>query len=181
MIYNEENKITTNTWTRKCLVNALMELLETKSLSAITITELTYRAGVSRMTYYRNYSSKDEIFSSYLSDILDSYSEDVQEWSDKGNYYDYKNMLHCYSYFHTHRTFIRCLLKCGMGDLLLKAVTDYIVNTYYNPKRGKAFYYTLQAFAGSLYNIYIAWISNDTKESAEEMASIICNIFTPQL
>ena len=41
------------------MVQALIQLLKTKSLSNITITELTERAGVSRMTYYRNYHSLD--------------------------------------------------------------------------------------------------------------------------
>lgn len=44
-----------NFFSRDCMVQALIQLLKTKSLSNITITELTERAGVSRMTYYRNY------------------------------------------------------------------------------------------------------------------------------
>ena len=55
------------------MVQALMQLLQTKSLSNITISELTERAGVSRMTYYRNYNSMDEIFISYLKDLVESY------------------------------------------------------------------------------------------------------------
>lgn len=167
-----------NILARECLVQALMELLESRSLSSISISELTQKAGVSRMTYYRNYHSLDEIFTTYLNDILAAYREDISGWADKGNYNDYKNMLHCYSYFYAHRDFIRCLLKCGMGDILLHALTEYIVETYYAPAKGIEVYYTLQAFAGSLYNIYISWILNDTKESAEEMAAIICGIYS---
>ena len=59
------------------MVQALMQLLQTKSLSNITISELTERAGVSRMTYYRNYNSMDEIFISYLKDLVDAYRQDV--------------------------------------------------------------------------------------------------------
>ena len=81
------------------MVQALMQLLQTKSLSNITISELTERAGVSRMTYYRNYNSMDEIFISYLKDLVDAYRQDVAAWPDKGNYNDYRNMLHCYEYF----------------------------------------------------------------------------------
>lgn len=166
-----------NILARECLIHALMSLLETRPLSSISITELTRKAGVSRMTYYRNYRSLDEIFTTYLDDIFTSYRNDVCGWPDKGNYNDYKNMLHCYSYFHAHRDFIRCLLKCGMGDILLQALTGYITDTYFTPEKGIRVYYTLQAFAGSLYNIYVAWIQNDTKESAEEMAAIICGIY----
>ena len=34
------------------------------------------------MTYYRNYHSLDEIFSSYLKDLVESYRQDVATWPD---------------------------------------------------------------------------------------------------
>jgi AcrR family transcriptional regulator len=41
--------------------NALLQLLETENFQEITIQEITDRARVSRRTFYRNYSSKEEI------------------------------------------------------------------------------------------------------------------------
>ena len=151
-----------NFFSRDCMVQALIQLLKTKSLSNITITELTERAGISRMTYYRNYHSLDEIFSSYLKDLVESYRQDVATWPDKGNYNDSRNMLHCYEYF----------------NLLLQALDSYILDTYYTEDKGQDFYYTLRAFSGSLYNIYVTWILEDSKESAEEIVSIICKIYS---
>lgn len=145
-------------FSRDCMVQALMQLLQTKSLSNITISELTERAGVSRMTYYRNYNSMDEIFISYLKDLLDAYRQDVAAWPDKGNYNDYRNMLHCYEYFDHYREFIACLVNTGLGHLLLQALDSYILDTYYREDKGRDFYYTLRAFSGSLYNIYVTWI-----------------------
>lgn len=167
----------TNQYVKNRLAQALIDLLQEKSMSNITVTELAAVAGVSRMSYYRNYKSMDDILQSYLEDIVISYRQDVLSWPDRGNYSDYRNMLHCYEYFHKHADFIRCLLKCGMGDSLLQALTDYILDTYYEKEKGIAHYYTLLAFAGSLYNIYVAWIQNDTKESAHEMASLICALY----
>lgn len=169
-----------NLLARECMVSALMQLLETKPLSAVTVTEITKRAGVSRMTYYRNYQSKDEIFSSYLEDVFSAYRADVEGWPDRGGYQDSRNLLHCFRYFRAHSSFIRCLLQCGMGDLLLNALTRYVTDTYFAGKdreRDAGLYYRLQAFAGSLYNVYIAWIRSDTRESAEEMAAVIGRIY----
>lgn len=160
------------------MVQALIQLLQTKSLSNITISELTARAGVSRMTYYRNYNSMDEIFISYLKDLIDAYRQDVADWPDKGNYNDYRNMLHCYEYFDHYREFIACLVKTGLGHLLLQALDSYILDTYYTEDKGRDFYYTLRAFSGSLYNIYVTWIMENSMESAEEIVSIICKIYS---
>ena len=151
-------------FSRDCMVQALMQLLQTKSLSNITISELTERAGVSRMTY--------------LKDLVDAYRQDVAAWPDKGNYNDYRNMLHCYEYFDHYREFIACLVNTGLGHLLLQALDSYILDTYYTEDKGRDFYYTLRAFSGSLYNIYVTWIMENSMESAEEIVSIICQIYS---
>ncbi len=52
---------TTNRLVRKCIFTSLMQLMEKKDFQQITVTEITGRAGVSRMAYYRNYTSKEDI------------------------------------------------------------------------------------------------------------------------
>lgn len=49
-----------NIFIRECMAEALIKLIKTKSLSEITITELTKTAGVLRMSHYRNFNSKEE-------------------------------------------------------------------------------------------------------------------------
>ena len=108
-VRNQSNQIA-----RECMVSALMQLLETKPLSTISVTEITKKAGVSRMTYYRNYHSKEEIFSSYLEDIIASYRADASARNMEGSYNDQRHMQHCFQYFYTHKDFIRCLIKSAM-------------------------------------------------------------------
>ena len=174
---NTEKKNRSNLLARECMVSALMQLLESKPLSAISVTEITKKAGVSRMAYYRNYTSKEEIFKTYLDDIFAAYKKDNTFLSKEGFCNDKTHMLHCFRYFYAHRDFIRCLLKSGMGDLLLQALSIYMTETYYTKSDDITLYYTLCAFAGALYNTYIAWIDRDTEETAETMADIMCRIF----
>lgn len=54
----ENAKNAANQIAKECLVTALIQLLKEKNLSEITISELASKAGVSRMTYYRNYTTK---------------------------------------------------------------------------------------------------------------------------
>lgn len=168
-----KNKNQANILAKECIVEALIELLEEKPFSAITISELTAKAGVSRMTYYRNYNKKEDIFEQYLSDAIDYYGEDVQELMLKGNYYDRENLIHCFVYLKKHRRFLNCLLNNGFGDLLRITICDYVLQTWYRAEDGKDHYYKLQAFAGALYNLYIAWSMEDMKESPEELAELI--------
>lgn len=47
--------------TRACITKALVKLTQEKALSSISVTELCQAAGVSRMAFYRNYRSKEEV------------------------------------------------------------------------------------------------------------------------
>ena len=53
-----KSKNRANQLAKEYMVIALMQLLEEKPLSSISVSELTRKAGVSRMTYYRNYNRR---------------------------------------------------------------------------------------------------------------------------
>lgn len=48
--------------TQERLQNALLELLETKELKAITVKEICERAGISRNTFYQHYGYKEDLY-----------------------------------------------------------------------------------------------------------------------
>ena len=60
---------TENQIVQESIFTALIQLMQ-KEFHNITITEITEKAGVSRMSYYRNYSSKEDILIKYLDRIL---------------------------------------------------------------------------------------------------------------
>ena len=173
----KKSKNRANQLAKEYMVTALMQLLKEKPLSSISVSELTRRAGVSRMTYYRNYSRKEDIFVSYLGDIIADYNEDFRDLPQKGMYYDYKNLLHCFCYFKAHKDFISSVFQCGMGHVLLQGLSEYILKTWHHRKEDKEEYYTLQAFAGSLYHVYISWLINEVDQTPEEMATILNRIY----
>ena len=69
--------------------------------------------------------------------------------------------------------FIACLLKVGMGNLLLDALSSYMISAYYTNKESSELYYALMAYAGALFNVYIAWLKNGGREPVEELADVI--------
>lgn len=163
-----------NLLARECLATALIQLARQKPFSTITISELTARAGVSRMTYYRNYSSKEEVFQSYLEDLVAAYQTELEANGKPETFGEYASLCHCFRYFEKYRDFISCLFGIGMGELLLNALTSHLIQSYYPKDRPEPnLYYALHAYAGALYNVYITWLKNGAKESAEVMAEIV--------
>ena len=110
LFMNNGRKNQANLIAKECIVSALLQLIKEKPLSAITISELTARAGVSRMTFYRNYHSKEEIFSLHLQEILHKYEEEDRQQKLKGIYYDRAHMLHCFQYWYKYRDFLYTLI-----------------------------------------------------------------------
>lgn len=53
-------------FTRECAFLALVRLMQTKSLSSISVTELTKKAGISRTAFYKNYSSVEDVIVKYF-------------------------------------------------------------------------------------------------------------------
>lgn len=67
---------TTNIFAKECIVSALLQLTDIKPLSSVTISELCKKAGVSRMTFYRNYASVEDIFTKRLAEIFQQYKKE---------------------------------------------------------------------------------------------------------
>ncbi|MCB6416481.1 TetR/AcrR family transcriptional regulator [Faecalimonas umbilicata] len=168
-----KRKNQSNILAREYITTALIKLANEKPLSSISISELTQKVGVSRMTYYRNYSSKEEILETYMNEIVAAYRVDLEKMGTPKTYGNYENILHCFRYFKKYQSFLNCIIKIGMGKLLLDALTSYLLETYHKDSTDTALYYSLQAYAGALFNIYMAWTANGYKESIEELASII--------
>lgn len=170
-------KSQSNLIAKECIVTALLQLIYEKPLSSITISELTQRAGVSRITFYRNYESKEDVFISELREILERYGKEDFQNERKGIYYDKQHMTHCFCYFATYRTFMDGLIYCGFGDLFLRFLTEYIQKKWASDPSDQTERYRLAAFSGMLYNIYTAWVQNGCQESPAQLAAIIDNMY----
>ncbi|MDO5425914.1 MAG: TetR/AcrR family transcriptional regulator [Eubacteriales bacterium] len=170
---NQKRKNTANLFAKECIVSALLQLIYEKPLSAISVSELCRRAGVSRMTFYRNYDSKEDIFLKQLEELFAEYRGDEEEKGKSGMYYDRKHMLHYFTYLSQYRDFMAGLIACGFGTQFLKMLMDYLLERWSD----EADYYTLAAFAGSLYSMFHLWASGGYEEKPELLATKLEGIF----
>ena len=74
------NKKEPTTLVKKCIVDALLILMNEKDFDDISITEICNKAGVSRMAYYRNYYTKKDIILEYLKDIGEDFKKESHKW-----------------------------------------------------------------------------------------------------
>ena len=69
------------------ITKALFRLMHEKSFSDISITELIRDAGVARVSFYRNYDSKEDVLVTLIEDILEQFRDTID--SNDTDYYTY--------------------------------------------------------------------------------------------
>ena len=163
--------------TRECIVTALIRLTEQKSLSSITITELCKAAGVSRMAFYRNYKSKDDVLASKLNDLINRYRQVTARARANGSpWYGVDHLCTTFVFFRSNQGFMDALLRCGLTHLLANSISSYVIDTWGNGTcEGD---YILTGFSGSLLSCYTMWRSRGFKETPAQLADIMSRFYT---
>ena len=162
-----DKRVEENTRVKKAITRAFFALLENKSFEDIAVTEITNKAKVSRMAYYRNFNSKLEILEYFLAQIFEAMSnelgEDMEFWTmEYGRVY--------YRVMKEHRDSILLLDKLGFSGLILNTFNSTNEEIAGDMPRSSIDRYKLYYAAGASYNAMIYWLKCGCKESAEEMS-----------
>ncbi len=152
-------------------MTALIELMKTCEYHAISITDITRKAGVSRMTYYRNYTSKEDILNSYMDEIAERIRSKLQEPRSSRSLYRY--YLTLFESLGRESDIGVAALRANLGELIL-----YHINRRIDPPKtpAPASKYRQLFYAGAFYNIFMEWLRGGMAESCEEMAQCCCDI-----
>ena len=162
---------------RKCLTTVLIKLSGEKPFPAITITELCRAAGVSRMTFYRNYQSKEEVLTSYLAELVEEYRVLNAPLLEAGErWYGIGHLTTCFAFFKEHSDLMTCLFTCGFIKQLVDAVSGYMLSNWGDGTQKSE--YLLTAFAGALCSAYALWAKGGFKETPRQMADLMCCFYT---
>lgn len=165
----------TNQFTRTCIVTALFDLLKVKDLDNITISEIVKRAGVSRMGFYRNYISKEDIIEQY---VLDIFLDTIAEIEANHNLsFNIQNILVTTLYqFQKHAGDIKLLLDRKLDALLLACYEKSFYYLYNQKRPSRIREYSTRMFIGEIFNLEMAWVRNGMIETPEQLAKLYYRI-----
>ena len=159
-----------NTFAKECIATALFKLMKEKKYEDITITDIANTAGVSRVTYYRNFYSKDDIIIHYLDELGYQFQQETKHLHPATE--PHACALSLFRYWLRYSDVLLCLYEARLGYMLLdhlnQPISQFAVTT-----REK---YEACFFVGSMHNMLVEWIKGGTKETPEEMADIVCNL-----
>ncbi|WP_050615554.1 TetR/AcrR family transcriptional regulator [Bacillus testis] len=160
-----------NVFAKDCIAIALFKLMKEKKYEDITITDIANTAGVSRVTYYRNFNSKEEVIMHYLDELGYRFKQENKHLDPMKD--TYACVLACFRYWHKHRDFLLGLHEAKLAYVWLEHLNTSISLFTTTPKKK----YEGCFFLGAMHNILFEWIKGGANESPEEMAAIVSDLF----
>ena len=157
-------------FTRMCIGESIFLLMDTKDYDKIKISDIVKKSGVSRMTFYHDYETKEDALTDYFHEIVAGYIRDCRT-KDVGKFHDMSSVVHALNYFDQYAVFILKLVHAKLHYIIIDAMNDYmqkrIMPRYAIPA------YELYFYGGALLNVFLKWEEDGKYESAEEIAQVI--------
>ena len=169
-----KSKNETNRLVKECISTALLELMKSKDFDSITITDITQKAGVSRMAYYRNYSSKEDILDQYMDEIGTAIHEKIAKGITRSRLQEYYQSL--FEQLGAHRDLVVSTHRAHLAELILRHINKNMALTFPPDSGETKARYRHFYLAGAFYNVLMQWIRSGMHESSAEMARICCEM-----
>ncbi len=166
----KKNNEESNAIARESIEKALILLMEEKEFDDITITDITKRAGVSRVTYYRNYSSKEDILTGYLYNVVTDFYIALKDYDAVTQTTDLWMTL--FQKVREHSQEIVLLMKAGYADELLNSYIRGINANLSGPEENPDLYYSNCYWVGALHSMTKEWIRCGMREPISKMVDI---------
>ncbi len=161
--------------TQTALLEALEDLIKTKKLSNITITELCTAAKINRNTFYYHYNNIFEFLDEHKKIIID----DLNEISEISKTHNKQNLVDVFTVLKKHPHFLNILISpnCDLdffNEIFDVASSKASIIFTKDPSIISNREKLLCAYCNAGCNaVIITWIMNDMKETPEEIADFI--------
>lgn len=163
-----------NLFTRQCIGEALIALLDEVPYDQINTSMICKKAGISRMTFYHYFYTKNEIMNNYIYEIFTSFQRIISCPITMDIIRDYDYILQAIQFFDQYASFVLTLRKSGQYCLLLDNVNHYFEEVVAPSYSGSL--YDLYFYSGALLNVFVLWEENGKKETPEELAAVMCRL-----
>ncbi|MBR2009699.1 MAG: TetR/AcrR family transcriptional regulator [Peptococcaceae bacterium] len=174
--------------THTALINAFLQLLQTKRFENITINELCELAMVRRATFYKHFADKYEFFTFFVQWIQREFRNRIvpQEY-DRNGVSPYIDIIRfALDFLDENETIVHSVMESNAFPLLLDLISEQIIldvkeRLQTDQNNGKELLLSpeLMAFSytGALLNILRWWIGHKDQMSKEEIVAQIQKVF----
>ncbi len=143
---------------------ALVFLMRKKNYKDITITEICQKAGVTRMSFYRNFESKEDILRKWVTSVTDEFLElsGISYKNDSSKEY----FLKLFQHMEQQKEMCKLLYRAN----LIYIIKDQFDRVFLEIHRDEYDEYKSYFLSGGVFNVFLLWLTSGCRESPREMA-----------
>ena len=165
--------------TKDMISLAIYALMHRMPYEEITVKQICQKADVSRMSFYRYYNQKDDVFVDYCDERFEEFYNYYSQRLDMSKQ-DF--VIALFSFFKKYSRQLLTLKKAGKADLLMDQLNNYVRYTIMNFKseyteNKKNNPLVAPFLAGGVFNVLMNWLDSGMKESPEDMCKLLFDIF----
>lgn len=152
-------EISREDYSRHYVTEALFRLMESRPYNEITVSDIAKKAGVGRATFYRYFSSKEDVIGYFLNRTGAEFSSE-QIYRPR-SVEDYKDIIkRVLSYIKKYRSRLKLLCNARLEyiyfDFVNTALSEHFRGDLDNDNP-----YQAAGYAGAISNITMLWVTND--------------------
>lgn len=149
---------------KESIETALAELMKKKPFGDITVTEIVEKAGVSRVSYYRNYYYKEDVLFSAMDRI-------ATEWKERFDNSTIDIGEKIIRLFEMERSLLEVVYKNRLEHLMYRLIRKYCGLEEKIDNNVAAYFMSL--IAGAFYGWCDEWVRRGMIESPDRLISMI--------
>lgn len=161
---NNEQK---NTYVKEQIIKTLLLLLETKNIDDISISELTSAAEIGRVSFYRNYKSKEDVLQQEADRLLAQWGSIFQAMPSNEEYNSF--FLSLFDFFQNNKSFFTTLYQSGLSHIIMDTI---VATADILPQTPNLDAYLKSFWAYGVYGWIIEWIKRGMQESSQELLQL---------
>lgn len=154
---------------REKIEKVFVELLQSKDLTQIKVSDICKQAGLNRTTFYANYTDiyglADSIRDRLEANLSGLYQEEVETGVNSNDY------LKLFRHIQQNQIFYQTYFKLGYDDNY--KIVSYDLELAQKHFQDRFINYHMEFFKSGLTRIIKLWLQNGCKETPEEMFEII--------
>ena len=155
-----------SSYVRRSITRAMLELIAEKPLAQISVIELTERAGVGRVSFYRHFASREDVLRSESDRLLREWGERFEQSPDAA----FEAMfLHLFDFFLENRAFYQAVWDAGLSHVVADTIVGVIGQ---HEESDAAVAYGKAFWAHGIFGWIDEWIRRGMREDGRTMMAM---------
>lgn len=161
-------------YSKHYITDALFKLMESTPFREITVSDVAKKAGVGRATFYRYFSTKEDVIRFFFEHTSSEFAgEQIYRPRCKEDYEEIIGRVLKYIKLHKHRL---QLLVAARLDYIYTDYVDFALSKHFTGDATDANLYEASGFAGAISGITLRWIKSDCNDDEGKVLDAFCTV-----